>query len=136
MALPEPITFQTYMSTIVSLVAITVSSVTLGWTIYKDAIRKPKFRMSIGVRHIVRAGQPSDGPHIFLEALNVGPIPNRIGVPFARKNWVKRRITDRANGHIFIYPNFGHWATTQSAARIEVGDLQRLSFRMSRSLAF
>jgi hypothetical protein len=78
--------------------------------------------MSIAVKHIVRAGQPADGPHIFLEALNVGPIPNRIGVPFARKSWLKRRFTDKANGVAFIYPNHGHWATTKSAARIEVGD--------------
>jgi hypothetical protein len=53
--------------------------------------------MSVAIKNIVRAGQPADGPHIFLEALNVGPIPNRIGVPFARKNWLKRRITDRVN---------------------------------------
>jgi hypothetical protein len=69
MALPEPVTYQAYVTTIVSVVAIALSSITLGWTIYKDAIRKPKFRMSIAVKHIVRAGQPADGPHIFKRAV-------------------------------------------------------------------
>jgi hypothetical protein len=122
MALPDPVTFQAYVTTIVSVVAIVLSSTTLGWTIYKDVIRKPKFKMSVGIKNIVRAREPTDGPHIFLEALNLGPIPNRIGVPFARKSWLKRRFTDKANGVAFIAPNHGHWATTQSAARIEVGD--------------
>jgi hypothetical protein len=122
MVLPDPVTFQAYATTIVSVVAIVLSSITLGWTIYKDVIRKPKFRISIAVKNIVSAGKPPDGPHIFLGALNVGPIPNRIGVPFARKNWLKRRFTDHAHGTCFIYPNHSHWATTKSAARIEAGD--------------
>ena len=111
MTFPDPLTFQAYVSTIVSVIAITLSSITLGWTIYKDAIRKPKFKLSIAVKKIVRAGQAPDGPHIFVDALNVGPIPNRIGALYARKSWLKRRLTDRPNGYIFIYPNYGHLAT-------------------------
>jgi hypothetical protein len=35
---------QSYVPTITSMLAIAISSLTLGWTIYRDAIRKPKFK--------------------------------------------------------------------------------------------
>jgi hypothetical protein len=104
------------------MLAIAVSSLTLGWTIYRDAIRRPKFRVDIAVKKIVREGYPQDGPHVFVEALNMGPIPNRIGLTFLRKNWIKRRFLDRKNGSAMVYPDYHHWATTQASTRLEVGD--------------
>jgi hypothetical protein len=81
---------QNYIPIVTSILAIAISSLTLGWTIYRDAIRKPKFRVDIAVKKIIRAGSPQDGPYVFVEALNVGPIPNRIGLTFLQKNWIKR----------------------------------------------
>ena len=82
--------FQNFLPTITSILAIAISSLTLGWTIYRDAIRRPKFRVDIAVKKIVQQGHPPDGPYVFVEALNMGPIPNRIGLTFLRKNWIKR----------------------------------------------
>ena len=77
-----PLGLQTYIPTITSVVAIAISSLTLGWTIYRDAIRKPKFRVDVAVKKIIQAGHPEDGPYVFVEALNLGPIANRIGLTF------------------------------------------------------
>jgi hypothetical protein len=120
--------FQSYLSTITSILAICVSSLTLGWTIYRDAIKKPAFRVTIAVKRIVQAGRGEEGPYVFVEALNVGPIPNRIGLPFARKNWIKRRFFDRKCGSAMIYPDYHHWATTRASTKLEVGDQANFVF--------
>jgi len=119
---------QSYVPTITSILAITISSLTLGWTIYRDAIRKPKFKIWVGIKKLVQAGHDPEGPFVCLEALNMGPIPNRVGVPFARKGWLKRRIFDRKRGHAMIYPDYGHRAATAASTRLEVGDQANFIF--------
>jgi hypothetical protein len=124
--------FQSYIPTITSVLAIAISSLTLGWTIYRDAIRKPKFRVDIAVKKIVQAGRQPDGPYVFVEALNVGPIPNRIGLTFLRKSWIKRRLLDRKHGSAMVYPDYHHWATTKASTRLEVGDQANFVFPYER----
>jgi hypothetical protein len=116
--------FQNYVSTVTSVLAICISSLTLGWTIYRDAIKKPTFRVSIAIKRIFQAGRGEEGPYVFVEALNVGPIPNRIGLPFARKAWFTRRFLEREHGGAMIYPDFKHWAAT----KLEVGDQANFIF--------
>ncbi len=65
----DSVGLQSYIPTITSVLAIAISSLTLGWTIYRDAIRKPKFRIDIAVKKIVQAGHDHDGPYVFVEAL-------------------------------------------------------------------
>lgn len=124
----DPTLFQNYIPIISSILAIAISSLTLGWTIYRDAIRKPKFRVDVAVKKIIQAGHGEDGPYLFVEALNMGPIPNRIGLPFVRKSWIKRRLLDRKNGGAMVYPDYHHWATTKASTRIEVGDKANFVF--------
>jgi hypothetical protein len=50
MALPDPVTFQAYLTIIMSVVAIAPSSITLGWTIYMDVTTKPKFKKSVAIK--------------------------------------------------------------------------------------
>jgi hypothetical protein len=119
---------QNYIPMITSVLAIVISSLTLGWTIYRDAIRKPKFRVDIAVKNILQAGRPPDGPYVFVEALNMGPVPNRIGLTFLRKNWIKRRLLDRKHGSAMVYPDYHHWATTQASTRLEIGDQANFVF--------
>jgi hypothetical protein len=121
-----------YIPTITSLLAIAISSLTLGWTIYRDAIRKPKFQVEIAVKKIFQAGHPEDGPYVFVEALNMGPIPNRIGLTFLRKSWIKRRFLDRKHGSAMVYPDYHHWATTKASTRLEVGDQANFVFPFGR----
>ena len=111
----------------VSLVSLSVAMLTLGWTIYRDAIQQPRIRTSIGIKTIHQAGHDPDGPHIMVEALNVGPLPNRIMSVYAWKSWWQRK-TDPKNSAAFIYPDYHHRATTPAATRLEVGDEGRFVF--------
>ena len=87
-----------------------------------------KFRVDIAVKNILQAGRPPDGPYVFVEALNMGPVPNRIGLTFLRKNWIKRRLLDRKHGSAMVYPDYHHWATTQASTRLEIGDQANFVF--------
>jgi len=96
--MPQLAAWQIVVSLIVSVMAIFISSITLGWTIYRDAIRKPKFRVNMAIKTIHQKGRPKEGPLLFIEALNMGPIPNKISITFAKKSWFKRRLWNRENG--------------------------------------
>ena len=58
----------------------------------------------------------------------MGPIPNRIGLTFLRKNWIKRRLLDRKNSTAKGDPDYHHWATTRASTRLEVGDQANFVF--------
>lgn len=112
---------------ITSAIAILISSLTLGWTIYRDAVRKPRLRVTIGIRSILQDGLPADGPHILVESLNIGPIPNRTGATHLRKGWLNRRI-DPDNSYAFVIADYRHWACSKAGDRLEVGDAARFIF--------
>jgi hypothetical protein len=126
--MPGAVGLQSYVPTITSILAITISSLTLGWTIYRDAIRQPKFKVDVGVKKIMQAGREPEGPLLSVEALNMGPIPNRIGLTFVRKNWMKRRFFDRDRGSAMVYPDYNHRVATPASTRLEVGDQANFIF--------
>lgn len=117
-------------STITSTVAIVLSAIAIGWNIYRDAIQKPKFRVSIALKSIHQMGKEPDGPHIFVEALNMGPLPNRANSVFARPSWFGRKIRKRLSA--YISPDWNHMAATKPAQRIEVGDTATFVFPFAK----
>jgi len=116
---------------VIAVVSLSVAMLTLGWTIYRDAIQKPRFRVSVAIKSIHQAGHEEDGPYVFVEALNLGPLPNRLGLVFARKSWWQRRMKFDKR-YAFIYPDFGHMATTPAGTRLEVGDIGTFVFPYDR----
>ena len=119
-------------TTIASILAVAISAVALGWNIYRDAIRRPRFRTSIAIKSILQEGKPARGPFVFVEALNMGPLPNRIGFTFARKSWFKRYFLDRTYSGAFIYPDYRNPATTPASTRLEVGDSGSFAFQYDK----
>ena len=116
-----------YTATIVSLVSLSVAMLTLGWTIYRDAVQKPRFRVSIDLKYVHQAGYETEGPFIFVEAVNLGPSPNRLGMPRATMSWWQRR-TNPKDSTAFIYPDFSHMSATPADSRIDVGDMGTFVF--------
>ncbi len=94
---------------------------TAGWTIYRDAVQRPKFRVSIAIKSVYQAGHEPIGPDVFVEALNLGPLANRLGVAWCRKSWWQRRVNP-TESFAHIYSDYGHITATPSGERIEVGD--------------
>lgn len=111
----------------IAVLSLLISGVMAGWTIYRDAVQKPKFRVSVSLKTIVQADRDPDGPHIFLQALNLGPIPNRIGLPFARYSLWNRYVAKKGAG-AYINPDYANQGNTANAQRIEVGDTATFVF--------
>ena len=106
---------------IIAIIAICISFFTAGWTVYRDIFQRPKFKVSIAIKSIHQAGREPIGPDIYIEALIIGPIPNRLGVIFCQKTWFQRRL-DQSKGMAFISSDYAHSAATSPTDRIEVGD--------------
>lgn len=117
-------------STITSTVAIVLSAIAIGWNIYRDAIQKPKFRVSVSLKSIHQLGKESDGPHIYVEAINLGPLPNRANSVFACPSWFGRKFRRRLSA--YISPDWNHIAATKPAQRIEVGDTATFVFPFAK----
>jgi len=109
-----------YIVAITAIISIAISAGTLGWTVYRDAIQKPKFRVSAAFTSFVVHGMDPDGPYIVIEALNLGPIPNRLGLVWLRPSWFSRKVRGKTSANVMA--DHSHFATTQAGSRIEVGD--------------
>ena len=107
-------------STVLSTFSLAISIFIAGWTVYKDAIRKPKFKVSINVKSIIQKDLPKIGPFTSVEAINMGPIENRIGLVFAKHGFLARKFLRKQSA--FIYPDYSHMANTAKSQRIPVGD--------------
>ena len=106
----------------IAIMSLVVSGFTAGWTIYRDAVQQPRFRVGVSISTIIQAGRPNDGPYIFVESLNLGPRPNRVGLFFAHKSWVSRKFWRDWQTSGMINPDWRHPATTKANTKIEVGD--------------
>ncbi|WP_026282981.1 hypothetical protein [Rhizobium sp. 2MFCol3.1] len=97
-----------------------VSAFVAGWAVYRDVIQKPKFRVYISVKNIFMPdGKTIIGPDIFVEATNLGPIPNRVIGTYARPGWFARK---RGKLSAYIHPDYAHLAHNVPKDRIEVGN--------------
>ena len=76
--------------------------------------------MTTAVKSVHQQGQPPIGPDFYVEALNLGPLPNRVGLVFARPSWAERKFRSKTSA--FIMHDAAHIANTANAQRVEVGD--------------
>lgn len=104
----------------ISGLALLISAFVAGWTVYRDAIQKPKFRVTAAVKSIYQQHHEPIGPDFYIEALNLGPLPNRIGLVYARPSWFDRIFRKKLSA--MIMHDHSHLANTASGQRVEVGD--------------
>jgi hypothetical protein len=116
------------ITALTAIASIFISALTFGWTIYRDVVQKPRFRASAAIKTIVQQGREPDGPYLFVEALNLGPIANRLGLVLLRPGWWSRKMPrwlsrkdNRWAGGV-VMADHAHPATTQAGKRLEVGD--------------
>ncbi len=105
-------------SDVLATVAICLAVVTLGWTVYRDAVQKPRFRVSIQVTTF-RTETGAVGPFLTVNAINLGPLPNRYQTLCARYS---RWDRTRSMGMFTISPVSDSPFNTPPGTKIEVGD--------------
>ncbi|APO74294.1 hypothetical protein AM571_CH01459 [Rhizobium etli 8C-3] len=114
---------------VLSTASFAVSLFIAGWTVFRDAIQKPKFRVTISIKKVFMPdGIKTIGPDIFVEALNLGPSPNRAVAVFARPSWLNRKLGKRS---AYIHPDYTHIANNVPKERIEVGNGATFVFPLS-----
>jgi hypothetical protein len=111
-----------YISAITSIVAIVISFFTFGWTVYRDAIRKPKLRVHVSVRRIVQ-GRKNYGPYIDVEVLNLGPIPMKTSTIHLFKGGFLKRLLKRQE-LAFLMHDYTNPFSSKVGERMEIGDAQ------------
>ena len=113
----------------ISIIALVASIFSVGWTVHRD-VRRPRFRVSIAKKLLIGGGGPMSDPFLIVEALNLGPLPNRAGLIFARGSWW-RRFRKEDGVHAMITHDPDHRATSPASvtqSRIEVGDQVSYAF--------
>lgn len=122
-----------WLAETLSIIAIAISMFTLGWTVYRD-VRRPKFKISISISRIVAQGASASDRFVSLNALNLGPIPNKVNMPYATKSWIRRKILRDSWPHAVIVPDYSHPATSneqQRMSRLEIGDSITFAFPLN-----
>jgi hypothetical protein len=114
------------LTAVAAFASLTVSIFVAGWTVYRDVVQKPRFRVTMAVKSIVRHKQPKIGPDFYVEALNMGPIPNRIGLVFLRHGWIGRRFRKKLSA--FVMSDHSHLAHSANSQKVDVGDTATFVF--------
>ena len=111
---------------IIAGLALLISAFVAGWTVYRDVVQKPKFRVEVAVKNIYQQGHDPIGPDLYVEALNLGPLRNRVGLVFARPGWFSRKILRRQSAHIMH--DGAHMGNTAKGQMVDVGDVVTFVF--------
>ncbi|MEO0368953.1 MAG: hypothetical protein AAF197_09240 [Pseudomonadota bacterium] len=105
----------------IAVFSLIVSCTMAGWTIYRDAIQKPKFRMSIAITVLLGDGERVGEEMITVTALNLGPGSNRVGSLIGRRSrwdrWIRRDL-----GQWFLNYDLDHFLSVKPNSRLEIGD--------------
>lgn len=105
-------------SDVLATVALCLAMGTLGWTIYRDAVQRPRFRVSIQVTTFMTE-TGAVGPFLTVVALNLGPLPNRYQTVCAKHS---RLDWPRSMGMFTFSPDRDSPFNTAPGTKIEVGD--------------
>ncbi len=104
----------------ISLASLVIALFVAGWTVYRDAVQKPKFRVSASI--MVSTGLGENEQLILIRALNLGPLPNRTQqLCYGRPHW-QERLIKRSNTHFIISADENHRTHSAKGQRVEVGD--------------
>lgn len=117
------------ISLVISIISLALSFFLGGWTVYRDAIQKPKFRLTIGPRTIIQKNRDPIGPDFYVQALNLGPLSNRIGLVFGRPSWFQRQFKKKPSA--MISPDYTHVGHTARAQVVEIGDTVSFVFPLN-----
>ncbi|MGX5851537.1 hypothetical protein ACWGTO_31375 [Mesorhizobium sp. PL10] len=122
------------LSLAISFVALLISIFVTGWTVYRDVIQKPTFRVTAAVKSILQQHRDPIGPDFWVQALNMGPLPNRVGVVVARPSWFNRTFHKARSA--FITHDYDHLGSTAKGQRVEVGDAVSFVFPLNGDFSF
>lgn len=119
----------TELPLLISFGALVISVFSLGWNVYRDVIRKPKLRVSFGIKRIATDGKLSE-ELISLSGTNCGPGEvGCTGVVIAKDSISRRLKRQWTRG--FVVPDFSHPMCHKLPRRIDMAEEVHLVFPLS-----
>ena len=109
------------LALIVSFVSVLISSVALGWNIYRDIILKARVRISFSVVFILHESLPERPQYLNICATNFGPGAITLSIIIAKESPLWRRIV-RKEKYAMINPDYTNPLSGRLPAKLEVGD--------------
>src|SRR5437764_4290464 len=90
--------------TLISVIAMTLSAVSLGWNVYRDVILKPRVKVRASIRAVVHLGVNNDPPiKLMVTAVNFGPGDVYCQSVLARNARLFRRLTRRVENWFVLH---------------------------------
>lgn len=112
------------ISTIVSIVALVVAALALGWNIYRDVVLRARVKVRLAVVQIISGseGVAASGPsYIRLLVTNLGPGPVQIdGIAGMIAPWWRRLF--RGRQYFVVLQDHTNPLSTQLPRRLQVGE--------------
>lgn len=115
------------LAILISIFSVAVSSLSLGWNIYRDIVLKAKVRVSFGICSIAQQGVKPSPTVISIVATNHGPGPVKLNIVSMKdSSFIKKLLRKEKFGvvlHDWTNPLSG-----QLPHKLEVGEEFRLLF--------
>jgi len=118
-------------SLFISVIAVAIAALALGWNIYRDIILKPKVRTKLGVSTLVTPGSSNQEEYVLLEPTNFGPGIVTIGSIVVKNTSFWKKLFKKEILAIIIC-DYENPLSAQLPAKIEVGSKISLLLRYDR----
>lgn len=121
-----------FIAVVVSIIALVLSGLSLGWNIYRDVVLRARVRVRVAVVSLVTPGGGSSPPERFirLTVTNHGPGPVEITGIGGKAAPLWKRILRRSD-HFVVLPDHSNPLTTRLPARLDVGETANFFFPYS-----
>jgi hypothetical protein len=119
----SPTQIPTWVSVAISLLAVVIAGLALGWNIYRDVVLRARVQVSFGVARVVQAGRPLSASPQFIKisATNHGPGPVKIEMIAGRYAPLWRRLFRRTH-YFVIISDFTNPMNKPLPHRLDIGE--------------
>ena len=106
---------------VVSVVSALISSIALGWNIYRDIVLKARVRVTFSVVFILHESLPERPQYLNIRATNFGPGAITLSMIVAKESPLWRRVL-RKEKFAMITPDYTNPLSARLPTKLEVGD--------------
>lgn len=128
----------TYITILISVIALLISTFALGWNVCRDVILKPRLKVTTQIQNIFH-GDKKFGPYINVEATNFGPGSITCNsVYIARKSKLRflgqkvLKYFHKNNKYAFVMRDYTNPYCSKLPNKLEVGESVNLLFNINK----
>lgn len=101
--------------------SVAIASFALGWNIYRDILAKPRVKVRMGLRQLLRSGETEFPMSVWIRALNLGPGNITLEMIVVKKSSLRRLLT-RSGEFGFVKFDGAMMPGSSLPIKLEVGE--------------